>query len=252
MDPIEKRIEAGTEVLVARAGAERIEAAMGTVTSHEGDSLCILLQQRLELVKPGVLMIVRPTAEDVTAWATSESLKSTPEGIALMLKVVRWEDAEEPRENRAKTSYDVDLNYRTQFPDGERKRTIGSTVDISKTGMRIRTRNPVPCNSVVHAHIRLDCDRNIELIGKVVRAVAGTEASRGAFEVGIVFIRFLSGYDELAELIRVFEAESVGEGGAEAEVAISGAAEQLGSDNTQTATDELAQDEVPDRTDEAA
>lgn len=213
MDVTEFQLEPGQQVLVARAGAEEIEAASGTIVSHDGANLMVMLQQRLELVMPGVLMIVRPSIDGLTAWATAESIKGTSDGVSLTLKITRWEDAEQPRANRMRMGYDVDLTYRTPMSNLGMKRTIGSTVDISMTGMRIKTRTPVANGSVAHVHLFISPERRVELLARVVRVVAGTEASSGGFEVGMVFIRFLKGYDDLVEIVWLAEEEMSSDGG---------------------------------------
>ncbi len=200
-------LETGTQLVVAKAGDEPSDAVPGTVADHSGNLLTVVLERKLELVRPGILMNVRSSNCDFIGWGLVETVQHQPDGFAIVLSIDRWEDVSQQRSVRVRVPLRVALAYQTDGASGETKRTIGSLIDASLTGMRIRMRSPLPKDASVHATIYLKSDSVIELLGKVTRIIAGSEASEGGFEVGVSFVRFQTGYNELVALAWPHETE---------------------------------------------
>ena len=55
--------------------------------------------------------------------------------------------------------------------------------------------------SLVHVQVYIKGEEPCVALGRVVRIVAGAEASAGGFEVGLNFVRFISGYELVASAV---------------------------------------------------
>lgn len=203
----EQVLKVGDQLSLARAGAEDLESSYGTVKDVSETGLTLEADSRLVFIRPGVLLILK--AEDMDAsvgWAAVDDVRVKEDGVVLKLTKPRWEDATKSRAPR------VDLACRVivSFVDPgirETKRTVGQSINVSLTGVRIRVRSPLPQSALLHLQLFLNEDPCVA-IGQVARIVEGSEAASGGFEVGINFVRFLQGYEELTDKVNDMESEN--------------------------------------------
>ncbi len=168
------------------------------VKEADDQGIMLLLQAGSPGLKPGALALLRAEGEETeVGWAAVDSVRTEDEGVLIRLSPPQWEESGETRARRsALRSYVVASFVDPAWP-ADPKRTIGMTVNISISGVRIRTRGPIPVGALAHLSIYLTDDAPVIALARVMRIVEGEQGQEGGYDVGLAFIRFLQGYREL-------------------------------------------------------
>lgn len=191
-------LKADDRVLLVRAGGDATEETTAAVVSISDTSICLDVDPKIIFVKPGALMSLRPEKQkELVGFGKLQTAERKDGRLLLTLEELRWEQSAEGRAERLVSDYRaiatfVDPNSETK----ETKRTTGTAVNVSLTGIRMKVRSPIPIGSMVHVQIFLSSDKSVNVLAKTARIIKGSEAHGGGFEIGISFVRFLDGYEE--------------------------------------------------------
>jgi hypothetical protein len=173
--------------------------AEGVVIKSDGDGLQIAMRGKGILVKSGSLLhLTSAHNSSISAWASVDQIQLAGDVKLVQLSLVRYDNEALPRAVRVP----IEIGISASFSDREAnmKRTVGHTVNFSTTGIRARFRAAVPIGTTVHVLVLLSEDKVLEAVAKVARIIEGAETASGGFEVGLEFVRFIRGYDHLADV----------------------------------------------------
>lgn len=199
------------QVLLVRAGGDAVEETEATVQCLDENEVTLDADPRIVFVKPGALMKFRPEKDQgLVAFGKVKAAQREDGKLKLVLESLRWERDSSGRAERRSSSYRAIATF--VDPDSESKetkRTTGTAVNVSLTGVRMKVRTPIPKGSLVHLQIFLNAELSINVLAKTARIVGGSEAHGGGFEIGMSFVRFLDGYDEFVTEIGVVPIDDV-------------------------------------------
>lgn len=192
--------QTGQSLQVAMAGAEDIEAFEVRVLQVQDGGLVLLGGEETAHLRPGAAVMVRhPDDERSVCWGNLAKATQEEDGFHLHVKQLRCERMDQRGAPRKEANLAVVVSHVVVSSDGtkETRKSLGRVINASRTGVRVRSRVPLPRGTLVHLQIDLGTNEPTVAIGQVVRIVPGSEYQEGGFEVGISFARILQGTDQL-------------------------------------------------------
>lgn len=196
--------EAGQALQVAMAGAEDIEAFDVTVFQVKDGVVILAGGEDAAHLRPGAAVMVRhPGDEKSVCWGRLERACQEEDGFHLHVHGLRCERMDQRRAPRKEANLAAVVSHVVIESDGskETRKSLGRIINASRTGVRVRSRAPLACGTLVHMQIDFGTNQPTVAIGQVVRVVPGSEYEGGGFEVGVSFARILQGAEQLYEFL---------------------------------------------------
>ncbi|MCL6623954.1 MAG: PilZ domain-containing protein [Fimbriimonadales bacterium] len=187
-------VNVGEEVIVSLVGNDYLASVQGRVVEVQARSLHIALSDPAPFLQSAVMVLIKPLkAPQIVGWSVLEKMIQSSGGTTLKVSYPHWEFLGRARATRFPEQLPVVVRWAPPNSQ-DTELTGGKTVNISLSGARIRVRKPLPLGSLVHIQLYLRPERVASVIGQVVRAVDPGPVGEGGYEVGVHFVRFLSGY----------------------------------------------------------
>jgi hypothetical protein len=196
--------ETGQSLQVAMAGTEDIEAFDVQVLDVQDGGILLLAGDDAAHLRPGAAVMVRhPGDEHSVCWGKLVKAAQYEDGFHLHVQQLRCERMDQRRAPRKAANLAAVVSHVVVSPDGtkETRKSLGRVINASRTGVRVRSRAPLACGTLVHLQIDFGTNEPTVAIGQVVRVVPGSEFEHGGFEVGISFARVLQGVEQLYEFL---------------------------------------------------
>jgi hypothetical protein len=185
----------------ARPGHPVLESEAATVEHADSASTRVIAPTHFDAM-PGTTVFLQLGECGPAGWTQVLDVSPADAGLRLLLGPVRWEEPGSERAPRTECDYRIIATWITADPDTslkDTKRTIGSALNISRSGVRFRLRSTVSVGTMMQLQIYYNVNDCITAMAKVARvAESGSEVS--GFEVAANFIRVLAGVEILNSL----------------------------------------------------
>lgn len=199
-------VHVGEEVVVSLAGNDYLASVQGKVVEVLARSIKIAISEPAPFLQSTVMLMIKPvSAPQFVGWSVLEKMVQSLEGSLLEVSYPHWEFLGRARATRVAEQLPVVVRWAPPKSE-ETEITGGKTVNISLTGARIRVRKPLQVGSLIHLQLYLRPDCVASVIGQVVRTASSEPSAEESYEVGVHFVRFLSGY---ADFVREVAEEPV-------------------------------------------
>lgn len=185
----------------------------GKVEKCDISSLEVFVRVNNFPMVPGSLIMLQKVGDAANiAWATLEHCERGNGGFKLYLGSIRVETPENQRAPRTPVDFLVHVTYIENF-DGsnQAKQTIGTAVNMSTSGLRVRLRSPVSVGSAVHLQLYISNEEAVVALARIIRVASGNQTQRVGYDVGLQFLRVLKN-EHLIESVVKLELEELDEG----------------------------------------
>lgn len=210
-------VHVGEEVVVSLAGNDYLASVHGKIVEVLARSIKVVIDDPAPFFQSAMVLMVRPVdSPQFVGWSVLEKMIQTGESTILQVSYPHWEFLGRARAARVQEQLPVVVRW--ALPGcSEPELTGGKTVNISLTGARIRVRKPLSVGSLIHIQIYLRPERVASVIGQVVRVADSGFPGETSYDVGVHFVRFLSGYADFVhevseEPVALDERYLIGEG----------------------------------------
>lgn len=203
----------GTEILLMCPLISSLSGFEGVVEKCDANLLEVFVRVNNFPMVPGSLIMLQRVGDATNiAWATLERSERSNGGFKISLGSIRIETPENQRAPRTPVDFLVHVTYLENF-DGsnQSKQTIGTAVNMSTSGLRVRLRSPISVGSAVHLQLYISNEEAVVALAKVVRVASGNQAQGVGYDVGLQFLRVLKN-EHLIESVIKLELEESDEG----------------------------------------
>jgi hypothetical protein len=202
----------GSEILLMCPLISSLSGFEGVVEECEANSLEVFVRVNNFPMVPGSLIMLQKVGDAANiAWATLERSERGNGGFKLYCGNTRVETPENQRAARTPVDFLVHVTYLEKF-DGsnQSKQTIGTAVNMSTSGLRVRLRSPISVGSAVHLQLYISNEEAVVALARVVRVASGNQMQGVGYDVGLQFLRVLKNEHLIESVVRL-ELEELGE-----------------------------------------
>ncbi|MFN8138510.1 MAG: PilZ domain-containing protein [Fimbriimonadales bacterium] len=193
----ESRLTPGQDCRLTLVALDSIREVTGQVIRAEIEGAVILIEAPVVNARPGTTIMLGTHESADVAFSTVSACTTVRRKVAVKLATIKWQKELPDRCTRHPVQYRciVTISECDSRGNNER-RTVGEMVNISATGGLLRSRSLLTVGTNVHIQIFVESKQPVLALAKVVRLSGDVERTDSGV-VGVKFLRFLSGLEQL-------------------------------------------------------